>query len=306
MALTIGQVPEAVGWEPMAQGGGQEVKGAWHSVIPTEIDDIEGTMVPYLLTEPASLIWLRSVLAAAVTLSSAMEQGVRAQAEVPTAEALNSDQTGGAVAAVVPHLLQPLLWCLRAVLYHGNAAKAHPEVATQLVREMVLLVGKAVALAPQSELLADVASWDDFLSLFHACTSHLEAAGSSEWGHTSQGKEALQQATADVLSTRAALSLVVSTPGDSTASSAPSGTTSFSTVLARLKQLGDGSGKVGCANPLCTNLVGPRERELKLKECSGCRAVTYCSKECSVEAWAGHKAACKQAALHEKSGKGRR
>ncbi|KAG2501699.1 hypothetical protein HYH03_000201 [Edaphochlamys debaryana] len=49
-----------------------------------------------------------------------------------------------------------------------------------------------------------------------------------------------------------------------------------------------------CCNPNCTILDGPREAELPLALCGGCRAVRYClDKPCQKEAWkAGHKQVC--------------
>ena len=48
-----------------------------------------------------------------------------------------------------------------------------------------------------------------------------------------------------------------------------------------------------CANALCTNLSGVSEAKLPAKWCSGCKAVRYCSVECSRAAWRSeHRLAC--------------
>ncbi|KAL4421385.1 hypothetical protein ABPG75_010676 [Micractinium tetrahymenae] len=50
-----------------------------------------------------------------------------------------------------------------------------------------------------------------------------------------------------------------------------------------------------CAHLLCGNPLGGWEDSevLRGKRCSGCRVVRFCSRECSVAAWPGHKAACR-------------
>ena len=48
-----------------------------------------------------------------------------------------------------------------------------------------------------------------------------------------------------------------------------------------------------CANALCPNLSGVSEAKLPVKRCSGCKAVRYCSVECSRAAWRSeHRLAC--------------
>lgn len=49
-----------------------------------------------------------------------------------------------------------------------------------------------------------------------------------------------------------------------------------------------------CANALCTNLGGTSEAELKVQRCSACKAVRFCSLECSRAAWRSeHRLACR-------------
>ncbi len=49
-----------------------------------------------------------------------------------------------------------------------------------------------------------------------------------------------------------------------------------------------------CANALCTNLSDTSEAELKVQRCSACRAVRFCSLECSRAAWRSeHRLACR-------------
>ena len=48
----------------------------------------------------------------------------------------------------------------------------------------------------------------------------------------------------------------------------------------------------------CGNCYKEAEAGEKFKQCSKCRALWYCSKECQVEAWrAGHKQDCKRATI---------
>ncbi len=47
-----------------------------------------------------------------------------------------------------------------------------------------------------------------------------------------------------------------------------------------------------CANPGCTNLAGCSEGRLRVRRCSGCRAVRYCSRACQQEDWASHSKLC--------------
>ena len=48
-----------------------------------------------------------------------------------------------------------------------------------------------------------------------------------------------------------------------------------------------------CANVRCTNLSGPSEAALRVKLCTGCRTVRYCSEACSHGDWRAHKLACR-------------
>ena len=59
-----------------------------------------------------------------------------------------------------------------------------------------------------------------------------------------------------------------------------------------LKML-ESSGKSQCAN--CGKQA---QAGVKFKQCSKCKAIGYCSKECQVEAWKlGHKKDCKRARI---------
>ena len=58
---------------------------------------------------------------------------------------------------------------------------------------------------------------------------------------------------------------------------------------------------MGCSNPLCTNLSGVSEMEVKagsrktvLKACTACNVVWYCSRECQVAHWKVHEPLCKR------------
>ena len=58
---------------------------------------------------------------------------------------------------------------------------------------------------------------------------------------------------------------------------------------------------MGCSNPLCTNLSGVSEMEVKagsrktvLKACTACSVVWYCSRECQVGHWKVHQPLCKR------------
>ena len=58
---------------------------------------------------------------------------------------------------------------------------------------------------------------------------------------------------------------------------------------------------MGCSNPLCTNLSGVSEMEVKagsrktvLKACTACNVVWYCSRECQVAHWKVHQPLCKR------------
>ena len=48
-----------------------------------------------------------------------------------------------------------------------------------------------------------------------------------------------------------------------------------------------------CANVRCTNLSGPSEAALRVKLCTGCRTVRYCSEACSQADWQAHRLACR-------------
>ncbi len=55
-----------------------------------------------------------------------------------------------------------------------------------------------------------------------------------------------------------------------------------------------------CGNPRCGNFAERSEGALPFKQCGGCRAVRYCSKECQGAHWReGHRAACKAMAADE-------
>lgn len=51
-------------------------------------------------------------------------------------------------------------------------------------------------------------------------------------------------------------------------------------------------GQKYCHNDECTK--DHNDKSFKLKSCSGCRKVQYCSKECQKQAWKAHKAFCKR------------
>ena len=64
---------------------------------------------------------------------------------------------------------------------------------------------------------------------------------------------------------------------------------------------------MGCSNPLCTNLSGMSEMEVKagsrktvLKACTACKVVWYCSRECQVAQWKVHEPLCKRLQLQQK------
>ena len=66
----------------------------------------------------------------------------------------------------------------------------------------------------------------------------------------------------------------------------------FAGALERLKEM-ESSGQY-----FCGNCYKEAEAGEKFKQCSKCRALWYCSKECQVEAWrAGHKQDCKRATI---------
>lgn len=64
-----------------------------------------------------------------------------------------------------------------------------------------------------------------------------------------------------------------------------------STALQRARAL---ALRRSCANLACTSLAGRSEAECKGRLCSGCKALRFCCKACSKEAWhaGGHKATC--------------
>ena len=64
---------------------------------------------------------------------------------------------------------------------------------------------------------------------------------------------------------------------------------------------------MGCSNPLCTNLSGVSEMEVKagsrktvLKACTACNVVWYCSRECQVAHWKVHQPLCKRLQQQQK------
>ena len=64
---------------------------------------------------------------------------------------------------------------------------------------------------------------------------------------------------------------------------------------------------MGCSNPLCTNLSGVSEMEVKagsrktvLKACTACNVVWYCSRECQVGHWKVHQPLCKRLQQQQK------
>ena len=42
------------------------------------------------------------------------------------------------------------------------------------------------------------------------------------------------------------------------------------------------------------------EKSEKMKKCSACKQVRYCSKDCQLEDWNGHKKSCKKATARKK------
>jgi hypothetical protein len=52
---------------------------------------------------------------------------------------------------------------------------------------------------------------------------------------------------------------------------------------------------VGCNNPACVRMEAVAEATLSInKRCSQCLAAHYCCKDCQVQHWLAHKAACKR------------
>ena len=60
----------------------------------------------------------------------------------------------------------------------------------------------------------------------------------------------------------------------------------------------------GCANPECDSVNNTADGHVKLLQCTNCRKVVYCSKECQVEHWPVHKIPCKQSSKPNATGTG--
>ena len=52
-------------------------------------------------------------------------------------------------------------------------------------------------------------------------------------------------------------------------------------------------GTLRCAHLGCHNLAGASEAAAKRRKCAGCKAVRYCSEECSMADWRRHRPACR-------------
>ena len=163
-----------------------------------------------------------------------------------------------------------------------RCAKAAPLLASVLLRHLVAASNRGAGVAAfdeQTEVL--------YKSVNHAL-AHADADAEFQRGYAVTISNILRVSPRTVALPVSLAKRVAARPGDLgaevLAELSPHATTEFTRRLCKI---------MGGAERACENAGGCEKGRNKLKICTGCRGVWYCSPACQKEHWAAHKPMCK-------------